>query len=338
MKRKLMSVILSSALMVAAVTGCSSSANTASAPAGSEAASAAPASQAESQAASAAASASGQKYKVILITMDSIDQHWVSVDKGCKKAVQELGNVDYKWIAPDKKDDAQQIERVNTAIAENANAILIAANGPDAITKTLEDAKSKGIKIIYVDSPANTPGEATFATNNEAGGKQAGEQMLKALQAAGKTSGKIGVVNVNSATASTVAREKGFREAFDGKGYTILTTQYSDGDAAKSKEIADNYITEGCVGIFGANEGCTVGTGNSIKGAGGGVVGVGFDKSDAIFSLIKDGSLLCTMAQNPDVMGYDGMKAAVTILSGGTITDKNVDTGVSVLNKSNLPS
>ena len=339
MKRKLMSAVLSAALLMAAATGCSSSNTASTAAAGSTAASTAPASQAESAAAStAAASTSGQKYKVILITMDSIDQHWVSVDKGCKKAVQELGNVDYKWIAPDKKDDSQQIERVNTAIAENANAILIAANGPDAITKALEDAKSKGIKIIYVDSPANTEAEATFATNNEEGGKQAGAQMLKALQSAGKTSGKIGVVSVNSATASTVAREKGFREAFDGKGYTILTTQYSDGDAAKSKEIADNYITEGCVGVFGCNEGCTVGAGNSIKGAGGGVVGVGFDKSDAIYSLIKDGSLLCTMAQNPDVMGYDGIKAAVTVLSGGTISEKNVDTGVTVLTKSNLPS
>ena len=335
MKSKFMSVILSAALLAVTATGCSSGSPAAAsaAPAGgavSAAPSAAPASQ--------AAGASTQKYKVVLITMDSIDQHWVSVDKGCKKAAQELGNVDYKWIAPDKKDDAQQIERVNTAIAENANAILIAANGPDAITKSLEDAKAKGIKIIYVDSPANTPGEATFATNNEAGGKEAGTQMLKALQAAGKKSGKIGIVNVNSATASTVAREKGFRSAFDGQGYTLLTTQYSDGDAAKSKEIADNYITQGCVGIFGANQGCTVGTGNSIKGAGGNVVGVGFDKSDAIFSLIKAGSLLCTKAQNPDVMGYDGVKAAVTVLSGGSITEKNVDTGVSVLNKSNLPS
>ena len=31
----------------------------------------------------------------------------------------------------------------------------------------------------------------------------------------------------------------------------------------------------------------------------------GFDKSDAILNLINDGYLLCTMAQNPDVMGYE---------------------------------
>ena len=104
---------------------------------------------------------------VILITMDSIDQHWVSVDAGAQKAAEELG-VTYQWMAPDKKDDAQQIERVNNAIAAGADAIVIAANGPDAVTAALEEAQAEGIKIVYVDSPANLEAEATFSTDNEA--------------------------------------------------------------------------------------------------------------------------------------------------------------------------
>lgn len=333
MKRnKLLAAILSAALMVGTSAACSSGGGAAP-----TANTNTPASSGEASSSASSTASSAKKYKITLITMDSIDQHWVSVNKGCQKAAAELGNVDYKWLAPDKKDDAQQIERVNTAIADNADAILIAANGPDAITSALEDAKSKGIKIVYVDSPAKTEAEATFATDNEAAGKQAGQQMLEALQKAGKTSGKIGVVTVNSATASTVAREKGFRSAFDGKGYQIFATQYSEGDAAKSQDIADNYITSGAVGLFGTNEGCTVGIGNAVKGSGkSDIVGVGFDKSDSIFSLIKSGALLCTMAQNPDVMGYDGIKAAVTVLTGGTVENKNVDTGVSILTKDKI--
>jgi ribose transport system substrate-binding protein len=53
----------------------------------------------------------------------------------------------------------------------------------------------------------------------------------------------------------------------------------------------------GCVGIFGTNEGGTVGVGNAITEAGGKVVGVGFDKSDAVLQHIKNINLLCTMAQ-----------------------------------------
>jgi ribose transport system substrate-binding protein len=282
-------------------------------------------------------SGSSDKYKVILITMDSTDQHWVSLDKGARKAADELGNVEYKWMAPDKKDDAQQIERVNNAIADGADAILIAANGPDAITASLEEAKNQGIKLIYVDSPANTEALATFSTDNLAAGKTAGEEMLKALQAKGITEGKIGIVNINSATDTTQKREAGFREAFKGTAFEILETQYGEGDVAKSQDIADNYLSQGVVGIFGANEGSTVGVGNAIKGSGQSVIGVGFDKSDAVLSLVKDGSLVAVMAQNPDVMGYEGMKAAVKALRGEEITETSVDTGAAVITKDNLP-
>ena len=211
---------------------------------------------------------------VILITMDSTDQHWVSVDGGAQKAAEELG-VTYQWMAPDKKDDAQQIERVNNAIAAGADAIMIAANGPDAVTAALKEAQAEGIKIVYVDSPANLEAEATFSTDNEAAGKTAGEEMLKALEAEGITEGKIGIVNVNASTDSALKREAGFRSAFEGTDFELLETQYGEGDAAKSQDIADNYITEGVVGIFGTNEGSTVGVGNAIKGNGGGIIEIG---------------------------------------------------------------
>ena len=60
--------------------------------------------------------------------------------------------------------------------------------------------------------------------------------------------------------------------------------------------IRDSYITQGVVGIFGCNEGSTTGAGNAIKASGkDGIIGVGFDKSDAILGLIDDGYLLCTI-------------------------------------------
>ena len=298
---------------------------------------AAPASTAEpAPADTAEPAAPAENYKITLITMDQMDQHWVNVDKGCKEAVAELGNVDYNWLAPDVKDDAKQIESINNAVAGGAQAILLAANGPDAVTASLKEAEAAGVKIVYVDSAADYPGVATLATDNKAAGTTAGNEMIKALEAAGITEGKIGIVNVNAATASTVAREEGFRAAFEGTSFEILETQYGDGDAAKSKDIAANYITQGCVGIFGANEGSTVGAGNAIQEAGGTVIGVGFDKSDTILGLIKNGFLLCTMAQNPDVMGREGIKVAVKALSGETIDQTNVDTGVSVLNKDTI--
>ena len=271
-------------------------------------------------------------YKIALITMDSIDQHWITLKEGAEKVAKELG-VELVFMAPNTKDDAQQIEQVNNAVASGCNAIIVAANGPDAISSALKEASAAGVKIVYVDSPANVEAEATFSTDNTAAGKTAGETMLKALTDKGITSGKIGIVNVNAATASCVARENGFRSAFEGTGFELLETQYGEGDAAKSQGIAENYITQGVVGIFGCNEGSTNGAGNAVKAAGAEVVCVGFDKSDAILGLIQDGYILATMAQNPDVMGAEGVKAAVAALNGENLGGAITDTGVSVLTK-----
>ena len=270
---------------------------------------------------------------IALITMDSIDQHWITLNEGAQKAAKELG-VNVQFMSPNTKDDAQQIECVNNAVSAGAKAIIVAANGPDAISSALKEAQSKGVKIVYVDSPANVEAEATFSTDNKAAGKTAGEEMKKALEAKGVTSGKIGIINVNAATDSCVAREEGFRSAFEGSGFELLETQYGEGDAAKSQSIAENYITQGVVGIFGCNEGSTTGAGNAIKATGkADIIGVGFDKSDAILGLIDDGFLLATMAQNPDVMGYEGVKAAVKAINGESLGGAVTDTGVSVLTK-----
>ena len=280
-----------------------------------------------------AASALAAGEQIALITMDSIDQHWVTLNEGAQKAAEELG-VTVTFMAPNTKDDAQQIEQVNNAVAGGYQAIIVAANGPDAISSALREAASQGVKIVYVDSPANVEAEATFSTDNKAAGKTAGETMLAKLTEMGVTTGSIGIINMNAATDSCVMREEGFRFAFEGTEFTLLETQYGEGDAAKSQSIAENYITQGVVGIFGCNEGSTTGAGNAIKASGSSeIVGVGFDKSDAILGLIEDGYLLATMAQNPDVMGYEGVKAAVAALNGESLGGAVTDTGVSVLTK-----
>ena len=272
----------------------------------------------------------GNDYKIGLITMDSMDQHWGILERGALRAAEELG-CELVNLSPNVKDDVQQIEQIYNAVSSGCQAILLAANGPEDVSSAIREAVDAGVKIIYVDSPANVEAEATFCTNNRSAGRTAGETMIAELEARGITEGLVGIVNVNAATDSTVQREAGFREAFGGKAYTLLETRYSEGDAAKSQTIAENYIVQDVVGIFGCNEGSTNGAGNAVKAAGSGAVVVGFDQSDAIMGLIEDGFILATMVQNPDVMGYEGVKAAVAVLNGEDLGGMVTDTGVSVL-------
>lgn len=275
-------------------------------------------------------------YKIAVITMDSVDQHWVSLKEGAEEEAK-ADDVTVDFMAPDVKDDAKQIECINNAVAGGYDALMVAANSEDAVSGALQEAIDAGMKLVYVDSPANVEAEATFSTDNKAAGKTAGEEMIKALEDKGVKDGSIGIVNVNNSTNTAIQREAGFREAFEGTDYELLETQFCEGDAAKAQTIAENYITEGVVGIYGTNEGASTGVGNAIKASGSDeIIGVGFDKSDTLKGLIEDGYIVCTMAQNPDQMGKLGVQACIKALNGEDLGGEVTDTGVSVLTKESL--
>ena len=275
-------------------------------------------------------------YKIAVITMDSVDQHWVSLKEGAEEEAK-ADDVTVDFMAPDVKDDAKQIECINNAVAGGYDALMVAANSEDAVSGALQEAIDAGMKLVYVDSPANVEAEATFSTDNKAAGKTAGEEMIKALEDKGVKDGSIGIVNINNSTNTAIQREAGFREAFEGTDYELLETQFCEGDAAKAQTIAENYITEGVVGIYGTNEGASTGVGNAIKASGSDeIIGVGFDKSDTLKGLIEDGYLVCTLAQNPDQMGKLGVQACIKALNGEDLGGEVTDTGVSVLTKESL--
>lgn len=274
-----------------------------------------------------------ENYKVYLITMDLTDSYWQSIDKGCQQAVSELGNITYQWLGPDSHDDALQSKCIDDAVAGGANAILLAANSAEGVNDSLQKAEDAGCKIVYVDSAASHSCVTALATDNEAAGKKAGETMMQALGDKGVNSGTIGILGVTKDTASCVARETGFREAFEGTDYELADTVYMQDNTENVKNAVKSGIEKGYVGFFGANEGTTVAVGEGKKEAGASDnVVVGFDASDAVLSLVSDGTVYATMQQNPQAMGYEGLKIAIQALEGSyTDTDTNTDTGVTVI-------
>ena len=285
--------------------------------------------------------AKGEKeYNITLITMDQMDVHWVSVDGGVKDAIAELEaegyTIHYNWFAPDVKDNAKQIEQIDMATNNRSDVIMISANDRNACNSALKEAKSAGTKIIYIDSPADEPAEATFATDNYAGGEMAGKEMLRILAEAGVESGMIGIVSAQVGAQSCIDRVDGFSKVIKGSNFTLSEVQYSEGDFAKAQELGTNLINNGVVALYGANEGASVGAGNAARDAAKKIWCVGFDNSSAMRSLLKKDAVQAFMAQNPHTMGYEAMKAAVQILDGANLGGKTVDTGVSVVTMANV--
>ena len=275
------------------------------------------------------------KYKIYLITMDLADDFWKSIDSGCRKAVNELGGIDYKWIGPDVNEDAPQRRCIEQAVNDGAQAILLAASSPRGVNESLEKAARAGIKIVYVDNAAEFDCVAFLATDNELAGMIAGETMKTALIESRITSGVIGLMVNKDNVTSTARRVKGFRRVFEGTGFTLDDTFFMEDDPQRIKTFVKAHPEY--VAFFGSNERTALALGEQIKESASKQIVVGFDTSDAVLALLYDGALYATLQQKPDIMGYDGIRIALEALKGN-YTGKNVsiDTGVKVIYKDSI--
>ncbi len=282
------------------------------------------------------------KIKVTLITMDSIDEHWLKVKAGAEAKAAEIGNIDLIFAAPSGKVDANaQLQLVEDAITKQSDAIMLAPLHAEALIPGVQKAKDAGITFIHVDCAVNAPiYDAFFATDNGAAARTAADQLAKLI--GGK--GKIAIVNAQAGASTTMLRENEFKAQMKAKypEIEIVGVQYSDGDKTKALNQAQDFMAANpdLAGFYGCNEGSSVGIGQAVLQAGkaGSIKVVGFDFSNDTKSLIEQNAIQATMVQNPYIMGYEGLAAAVRGVKGEKLGGKTIDTGVTVATKENLSS
>lgn len=146
MKKKVLSAILSVAMVASLLVGCGSS----SAPATSEAPAAteeaAPAAEATEEAAPAA-EANGKKVGVAMPTQSS--ERWINDGSNMKKQLEALGyEVDLQYA----EDDVQaQVSQIENMIASGVNCLVIASIDSSALVNVEKQAKDAGIPVIAYD-------------------------------------------------------------------------------------------------------------------------------------------------------------------------------------------
>jgi ribose transport system substrate-binding protein len=274
-------------------------------------------------------------YDVYLITTDKQYEYWENMNKGAADMAEAIG-VKYTWDAPEQRNVNEQIKVIQKAVNAGAEAILVAADDPRLISRVIEDAKARSVKVIYVDSPAYEEAITTLATDNYEAGVQAAQSMISILDSDGITSGSIGIVSYAS-KANTELRERGFRDTLvNDPRFRVLDTIYTaSGEPEEAQEAAELMIkqNEDLVALFGTNEGTSEGVGYAIRENDNRYIGVGFDKTEANSKLLQNGSLRAIIAQNPYTMGYLGVAEAVAALLGKDTGPEFINTGIKVIKK-----
>lgn len=275
----------------------------------------------------------------VLITMDSMDEHWLSVKAGAEEKVAELDGVNLTFRAPSGKvDPNEQTRMTEDAINQKADAILIAPSDKTALAPVIDRAHDADIPVVIIDSPADTENYISFlATDNYAAGSLAADTLAKQIG----NKGKVAIINAQPGSGTSIARETGFTDKIK-ESYSdieVVSIQYSNGDKTKALDQSTDIMTANpdLAGFYGCNEGSTVGICKAVEEVGKAdtIKIVGFDKSSDIITAIENGILKASMVQSPKLMGYKGVEMAYNHINGDEV-EKEINTGVQVITLENV--
>ena len=366
--RKLMAALLSTVMVVSALTACGGSGNktssTKSATSATSTTSTAKSSTAKSSAATS--TTSGSKH-IDVIAKGFQHQFWKAVELGTQNAAKEFG-VEVTFQGPDNESAiAQQVEYLNTAIAKKPSAICLAALDTQASIPSIQSAMEAGIPIIGFDSGVPDAPEgaikANASTNNAVAGALAADELYKLIESkikAAKEPVRIGVVAQESNSQSIVERTKGFVEKMTElcgadnvsvEGHDSLKNEKAGakvvldvGIPAEVKDVDAAAVASAIlekkdlIAIYGSNEFAA----NAIITANEGldklgadkVIAVGFDAGKKLLDAVRAKTFAGAVTQDPVQIGYQAVKLAVEAADGKSVSD--VDTGAKWYNADNM--
>jgi hypothetical protein len=369
--RKLMAALLSTVMVVSALTACggggAKTSSTKSAASTKSSATSTASTAKSSAATSTSATTDGGTKHIDVIAKGFQHQFWKAVELGTKKAAEEF-KVEVTFQGPDNESAiAQQIEYLNTAIAKQPTAICLAALDTQASIPSIQQAMEANIPIIGFDSGVPDAPEgaikANASTNNAVAGALAAEELYKLVESKikdAKEPVRIGVVAQESNSQSIVDRTKGFVDKMTElcgadnvsvEGHDSLKNEKSGakvimdvGIPAEVKDVDAAAVASAIlekkdlIAIYGSNEFAanaiiTANEGKDKIGEGK-VVAVGFDAGKKLLDAVRSKLFAGAVTQDPVQIGYQAVKLAVEAADGKTVAD--VDTGAKWYNADNM--
>jgi len=248
---------------------------------------------------------------------------------GGEEAVKELKG-EYKKVGPNDASASSQVSYINTLIQQQQDVIVIAANDPNAVCPSLNQARAAKIKVVTFDSDANKSCRDAFI--NQATTEGIGESLAKmALEQAGSAGGEIAVLSATpNATNqnSWIAVMKTELAKPEYSKLKLVKVAYGNDDDQKSFQEAQGLmqsypnlkviVAPTTVGIAAAAR--YIGS-SSYKGK---VAVTGLGLPNQMRQYVKDSTVKKFALWNPADIGYLAAYAGAA-LSSGQITGAEGD-------------
>ncbi|GAA5152792.1 MULTISPECIES: ABC transporter substrate-binding protein [Amycolatopsis] len=276
--------------------------------------------------------------QLALIPGVQAEPFYISMQCGAEAEAKKLGYT-LTTQAPQQFDAALQTEKVNALGSNPPAALLIAPTDDTAMLAPIQQVANRGTKIVQVDTSLKDSSIAvsSISSNNVEGGQLAAKTLAELV---GNRQGSVLVLDTKAGTSTTAARVQGFTDELKNHpNLKSIGVQFTNNEPeqAASKVTAALASTPDLIGIFATNLNTGEGAATGLRNAGktGQVNLVGFDASPSEVDGLRSGEYQALIAQDPAMIGQQGVDQAVAALEGKPVT-KSLTASLHSLTKANM--
>jgi ribose transport system substrate-binding protein len=260
--------------------------------------------------------AHAQQKKTLVLVTNAASDFWTVARRGIEKAQSEHPDYNMELIVTGQATAAEQRRELDDLLARGVAGISISVDDAAHATEEL-DKVAASVPLFTTDSDApQSKRIAYIGTDNVAAGRQAGEQIKKALPNGGKVMLFVGTLDADNARE----RVQGIREVLAGTNIQILDVRTDQVDFAKAKSNAEDTLTKYpdialLSGLWSYNTPLIY---DAVNAAGkcGTVKIVGFDEDPRTLRGISQGCIEATIVQQPFEFGYQSMTDLIKTIRG----------------------
>lgn len=270
---------------------------------------------------------------IIALVMKTLtNPFFIDMEKGARRAEQELGVQLKVKTAAQETSIEQQIQIVEALIEARVNAIVIAPGDSMALIPILKKAQDAGIRVINIDNRLDPVysarlglGSVPFiSVDNEQGAYKA----VKAISERINRPTQAAIVEGIRGAANAEARKQGALRAFaENHAIHVVASETANWKIDEGYQVTEKlfnaYPDIGV--IFCANDMMALGALKYLEvGGKSQVLVAGFDALEEAKAAIRAGKLVASIDQQAAQQGYLGVQYAVRALAGETLPAETV--------------
>lgn len=283
---------------------------------------------------------SGTTKKAIKVGLVQINQQAIffnQMNEGAQKSAKDNGVELTIFNAND--DPAKQSEGVANFVTQGFDAIIVVAIDVEGIKPAIQEAKKKGIKIIAVDAVITDPSVDTqVGVDNSAAGAEIGKFVADYMDTSKVSPKNIGIIGALNSFIQNL-RKDSFVKVVEAAGSKVTQTVDGQNKQEAAMAAAENLMTaqKDTKIFYCTGEPAMVGGVAAVRSQNktGSVKLFGWDLTAEVIKGIDDGFVLGVVQQDPKTEGVEAVKAAKTLVGGGSV-DKLIKVPIVIVTKDNV--